>query len=103
MISSLRMWLQGAEMRCIRLITVAGDVQSFCEPFVSFVWDWASLETHSDSIGRSRSCVHPQSQAHGRLSLYTYTPLEAEITSSNHAKLTDFGGCRPVTEEVLLA
>ncbi|CAE7478429.1 CIPK11 [Symbiodinium natans] len=45
---------------------VRGDVQSFCEPFVSFVWDWASLETHSDSIGtflreamgRFRGLVH---------------------------------------------
>ena len=24
----------------------------------------------------------------------------SEITSSNHAKLTDFGGCRAITEEV---
>ena len=25
---------------------------------------------------------------------------DPKVTSSNHAKLTDFGGCRPVTDEV---
>ena len=49
---------------------------------------------------KPENVVAPPSECSAELLTGSVTQ-RAEITSSNHAKLTDFGGCRPVTDEAL--